>query len=100
MMNGELESKLLGLLEKIDGRLSLLEGKTTKETTKELYTPEEVAKQFGRKAYTVREWCRFSRIISKVDETGKRWIPASEVERLEREGIKLRPPVDPKQTAA
>ena len=50
---------------------------------KQWFTPDEVASILHRKNYTVREWCRWGRIRSEKDEyTGKRRIPADEVNRL------------------
>ena len=85
-MDVDLENRLLGLLEQIDGKLStLLEG-TNKAPDKQWYTPDELAAVMGRKPYTVREWCRLDRIPSEKNETGLRRIPAAEVERLRAGG--------------
>ncbi len=93
-MSGELESKLLGLLEKMDGKLSaLLEGKT--ESVPTFLSPEEVASHLRRKPYTVREWCRLKRIACQKDEyNGRLSIPVAEFERL-KNGGRLLPPQDP-----
>ena len=80
-MNDDLASRLLGLLEQIDGRLSKLEGNGGSKP--ERFTPDNAATILHKKAYTVREWCRLKRIASEKDEyTGRVWIPASEVKRI------------------
>jgi hypothetical protein len=83
-MKDELGTKLLSLIERIDSRLSKLEGA---ERPKDWYSPDEVATLLRRKPYTVREWARKGRIVSQKDEySGKRMIPANEVERLRSGG--------------
>ena len=97
-MDVELENKLLGLLETIDGKLStLLNGKT--DTGPAFLSPEEMATRLHRKPYTIREWCRLRRIACQKDEfNGRLSIPVAEYERL-KNGGRLRPPQDPKAGA-
>ena len=97
-MNDDLANKLLGMLAKIDGRLSKLEGKSDGEP--DFLTPEELAMRLHRKPYTVREWCRLKRVACQKDEyTGRLSIPVAEYHRL-RNGGRLLPPQDPRKTAA
>jgi hypothetical protein len=97
-MDIDLERKLLGLLETIDEKLAkLLDGKP--EAGPAFLSPEELATRLHRKPYTVREWCRMRRIACEKDEfTGRLSIPVAEYERL-KNGGRLLPPQDPKNTA-
>jgi hypothetical protein len=61
-------------------------------SSKEWYTPAEVAKLLGKKVYTVREWCRLRRINARKRNSGRgeaeEWeIPAAEVERYRNHGL-------------
>lgn len=59
---------------------------------KEWYTVAEVAEMLGKAEFTVREWCRLSRVYASKRECGrgtsKEWIIArEEVERITNEGL-------------
>jgi hypothetical protein len=70
------EEKLLGLLELLNEKLDRLEQKTVQPVaqSKREWTPDELAKETGRKPYTVREWTRLGRVPSRKDTRGRRWI--------------------------
>jgi hypothetical protein len=89
--------QILALLNSIDERLAALEG-SGRQPARQWFSPDEAAGMLGRKPYTVREWCRQGRVPSERSETGKRMIPAAEVERL-RAGGALAPAVNLKQGA-
>ena len=61
-------------------------------TVREYYSVQEFAELVGKKEYTVREWCRFSRIHAEKCESGhgeyQRWkIPAEEFQRYQNHGL-------------
>lgn len=61
-------------------------------TIKDWYSPEEVAEILGKQPYTVREWCRYTRINARKRPTGrgdaKEWeISHEEVERIKSHGL-------------
>ena len=70
------EEKVLGLLQEVIEKLNGLEQKVGQPATepKREWTPEELAKETGRKPYTVREWARTGRVPSRKDTRGRRWI--------------------------
>src|SRR5438132_1704097 len=55
---------------------------------KEWYSTAEVAQHLGKAEFTVREWCRPSRVRAEKRRSGRSWIIArEELLRLEREGL-------------
>ncbi len=70
------EEEVIGLLRELNARLDRLEqriGQPAQDPKRE-WTPDELAKQVNRAAFTIREWCRLNRIPSRVDSKGRRWI--------------------------
>jgi hypothetical protein len=70
------DEKVLGLLQEVIEKLNRMEiriGQPIAEPKHE-WTPEELAKETGRKPFTVREWARNDRIPSRKDSRGRRWI--------------------------
>lgn len=69
---------------------------TNRQTIKESYTTQEVAKILEKKAYTVREWCRLQRVTAFKAMCGRgceeEWrITHEELLRIQNEGL-LPPP--------
>lgn len=69
---------------------------TNRQTVKESYTTQEVAKILDKKAYTVREWCRLQRVNALKAMCGRgceeEWrITHDELLRIQNEGL-LPPP--------
>lgn len=89
----ELASKLV----RIESVLSdLHELVTNRQTIKDSYTTQEVAKILNRKPYTVREWCRLQRVNADKAMCGRgceeEWrISHEELVRIQNEGL-LPPP--------
>lgn len=88
------------LSERLDGierHLEAIEDQISKSAqeeapVREYYSVQEFAELVGRKEYTVREWCRFSRINAEKCDTGhgdtKNWkIPADELQRYRDHGL-------------
>lgn len=69
---------------------------TNRQTVKDSYTTQEVAKILDKKAYTVREWCRLQRVNAFKAMCGRgceeEWrITHEELLRIQNEGL-LPPP--------
>ena len=69
---------------------------TNRQTTKDSYTTQEVAKILDKKPYTVREWCRLQRVNAFKAMCGRgceeEWrITHEELLRIQNEGL-LPPP--------
>lgn len=69
---------------------------TNRQTIKDSYTTQEVAKILDKKAYTVREWCRLQRVNAFKAMCGRgceeEWrITHEELLRIQNEGL-LPPP--------
>jgi len=69
---------------------------TNRQTTKDSYTTQEVAKILDKKPYTVREWCRLKRVNAFKAMCGRgceeEWrITHEELLRIQNEGL-LPPP--------
>lgn len=63
-----------------------------RQTVKEFYTTDDLAKIFGKAEYTVREWCRLRRINAKKIACGrggeKAWrISHQELVRIQNDGL-------------
>ncbi len=77
-------------LERIEALLSVLvEG----QQVREWYSTEQVSKLVGKAEYTVREWCRRSRIQAEKKNSGRgafaAWaISHAELLRYQREGLR------------
>lgn len=66
---------------------------TNRQTIKESYTTQEVAKILNKKPYTVREWCRLQRIKAEKTMCGRgseiEWrISHEELVRYQNEGLR------------
>lgn len=82
-------------LERIEATLRLL---VDQRTTKEWYTPAEVAQRLGKAEFTVREWCRLGRIHAEKRRCGRgrsqEWMIArAELERIQNEGLLPQPTI-------
>ena len=77
-------------LEKIESMLAVL---VDRQTIKDWYTTEEFARLAGKAEFTVREWCRLSRIKAEKRKSGRGAIrflgnqPHPELLRYQREGL-------------
>jgi hypothetical protein len=83
-------------LDELDERLDRLEALIVslveKERVREFYSVEEFANAVGRAPFTVREWCRNSRILAEKKESGRgayaSWVIShTELLRFQREGL-------------
>src|SRR5437868_3622153 len=82
-------STVLERLERIEAALGLL---LERETVKEWYSAEELAKILGRAEFTVREWCRHGRIHAEKKGSGRGkyqgWVIShAELLRIQKEGL-------------
>jgi len=76
-------------LERIEGFLAAL---VEKQTAKDWYTTDDVAKIIGKSDYTVREWCRLGRVNAAKRGSGRgkyqSWVVSHvELLRYQREGL-------------
>jgi hypothetical protein len=76
-------------LERIETALTLL---TQRQTVKEFYSTDEVAKILGKAEFTVREWARQRRIHAAKKGSGRgkfqSWVIShEELLRIQREGL-------------
>jgi hypothetical protein len=82
----------LEMLERIDARLRRLEANLA--PLKSWMTATEFAGAVNKSAYTVREWCKAGRIgaefLKDEGRTGEWRIPANELDRYRREGLRPR----------
>jgi hypothetical protein len=81
--------ELLLRLSRIEEALQLL---ISQRTIKEYYTPAEVAELLSKSEFTVREWCRLSRIHAEKRACGRgssqEWmISQDELQRIRSEGL-------------
>jgi hypothetical protein len=80
---------VLERLEKIEATLTLL---AQKQTVKDWYATDEIARIVGKAEFTVREWCRMGRMHAEKRMSGRGAFPAwvvshQEVLRYQREGL-------------
>ena len=80
---------VLAALGRIEEQLASL---TRKQTVKDHYGTDEVARLLGKAEFTVREWCRLGRIHTSKRFSGRvkypSWVVAhAELLRIEREGL-------------
>ena len=78
--------------ERLDRIESLLVSLVERDRVREFYSVEEFARIVGRAEFTVREWCRNSRIVAEKKESGRgayaSWaISHTELLRFQREGL-------------
>lgn len=87
-------TQLVGRMERIENVLVELHSLVTnRQTIKESYTTQEVAKILGKKPYTVREWCRLQRIKAEKTMCGRgseiEWrVSHEELVRYQNEGLR------------
>ncbi len=80
---------VLAALGRIEEQLVTL---ARKQTVKDYYGTDEVARLLGKADFTVREWCRLGRIHASKRFSGRgkhpSWVVAhAELLRIEREGL-------------
>ena len=80
---------LAGRLERIEAALQIL---VERQTIKDWYTTEELAKILGKAEFTVREWCRLGRVNAEKRECGRgtsrEWIIShQELNRIRNDGL-------------
>jgi hypothetical protein len=88
-MVAEEMSVVLERLDRIEATLAVL---VEKQTVKDWYSTDEVAKLLDKAEFTVREWCRLSRIHAEKKGSGRgkfqSWVIShAELLRIQREGI-------------
>lgn len=80
---------VLDRLEQIAATLALL---ADKQSAKEWYATDELARVLGKAEFTVREWCRLGRMRAEKRMSGRGAFPAwvvshHELLRYQREGL-------------
>jgi len=80
------------ILERLDAIKAAVDVLVQKQTVKEYYTTAEVAKILGKAEFTVREWCRHSRVNCRKKNGGRgsyqEWVIShEELLRIQREGF-------------
>lgn len=81
--------KLRERLDRIEAALATL---VERQTVKEWYAIEDVAKLLGKAEFTVREWARNGRINAEKKGSGRgkfqAWVVShAEVQRIQRQGL-------------
>jgi excisionase family DNA binding protein len=81
--------RVLERLERIEAQLAVL---VERQTVKDWYTTEEVAKILGKAEFTVREWARNGRIRAEKKGSGRgkyqSWVVShAGLLRVQREGL-------------
>jgi predicted site-specific integrase-resolvase len=82
----------MGLRERLDRIESMLAVLVERQTVREWYTTEQVARLVGKAEFTVREWCRHGRLRAEKRASGRGAYPAwvishAELLRYQREGL-------------
>ena len=90
--------QLTNIVDRLQKIEDLLHQLVKRETAKDWYTTEEIAKKLGRAEFTVREWCRLGRIDAEKRQSGRgkyqAWVVShDELERYQREGLLRQPSV-------
>jgi hypothetical protein len=80
------------LRERLDRIESMLAVLVERQTVREWYTTEQVARLVGKAEFTVREWCRHGRLRAEKRVSGRGAYPAwvishAELLRYQREGL-------------
>lgn len=80
---------VLDRLERIESTLALL---AEKQSVKDWYATDEIARIVGKAEFTVREWCRLGRMRGEKRISGRGAFPAwvishQELLRYQREGL-------------
>ena len=81
--------ELVARLDKLEAMLTTL---VERQTVKNWYTTEEVARLLGRAEFTVREWCRLGRVRAEKRGSGRgkfqTWVVShDELQRFQRDGL-------------
>ena len=84
---------MLTRLDRIETALTLL---AERQSAKDWYTTDEVARLVGKAEFTVREWCRHGRVRAEKRRSGRGAYPAwvishPELLRYQREGLLHQP---------
>lgn len=83
-------------MEALDERLSRIEQMLAvlveRQTVRDWYTTEEVARLLGKAEFTIREWCRLGRVRAEKRKSGRgafaSWVIShDELLRYQREGL-------------
>jgi hypothetical protein len=80
------------LIERLDRMEATLQILVDRQTAKEWYGTDDVARMVDRSEFTVREWCRLGRVRAEKRQSGRgphaAWvISQAELARLQREGL-------------
>jgi len=80
------------LIERLDRIEAMLGELVRMRTVKGWYSTDEVAEILGKAPFTVREWCRLSRIKGEKRGSGRgkyqSWVVShAELQRIQREGL-------------
>jgi Helix-turn-helix domain len=80
------------ILEKLNRLEALMMVLVERQTVREWYSTDEVARLVGKAEFTVREWCRLGRIHAEKRMSGRGAFPAwvvshVELQRYQREGL-------------
>ncbi len=83
------EELILKELQEVKALLALL---VERNTVKNFYSTEELAKLLGKAEFTVREWCRLGRIRAEKKHSGRgkhsAWVIShAEMLRIQQEGL-------------
>lgn len=86
------EADVIGLMQRLDRIEAALTALVERQTVKDWYTTEEVARLVGKAEFTVREWCRLGRIRAEKKGSGRgkfqSWVVShAELQRVQREGL-------------
>jgi hypothetical protein len=82
----------MSIEERLDRIESLLAVLVERQTVREWYTTEQVARLVGKAEFTCREWCRRGRLRAEKRVSGRGAYPAwvishTELLRYQREGL-------------
>jgi hypothetical protein len=85
-----MDVELATRLDRIEDMLGVL---VERQTVKDWYTTDELARQLGKAEFTVREWCRLGRIKAEKRRSGRgafaSWVVShEELVRYQREGLR------------
>lgn len=86
------EADVAGLIQRLDRIEAALAVLVERQTPKDWYSTEEVARLLGKAEFTVREWCRLGRIRAEKKSSGRGKYPSwvvshTELQRVQRDGL-------------